>query len=872
MLRFSLLALAVSPALAVAQTLASNGAPASNGIAVRTDARVAMASRAATPPVLDGRTDDPPWAQAQVIDQFLEYDPTEGAVPRFKTEARVTYDDKNLYVLVRMYDPAPDSIISLLSRRDVRTQSEQIKLVIDSYNDKRTAYQFCVNPAGVKRDFYVYNDNVEDASWDAVWDVATVIDSVGWVAEFRIPFSQLRFANKPNHTFGLMMVRDIARTNQRISWPLYSRNKQGYVSQSGEIGGISNIPTPRRLEVAPYVVAKSVTNEARDPDGNTTYSHPTLGSYGADIKYGLSSNLTLDGTINPDFGQVEADPATLNLSAFETFFEERRPFFLEGMGIFTFRTYCNDIDTGCRGLFYSRRIGRSPTLGGDLGDPSATTILGAAKVTGRLGSGLSVGLLEAVTEREIGSKGTTIEPQTNYAVARLRQDLNNGQSDIGVMATAVNRQLDDATSPSLASEAYAIGIDGRHRFWSNNYEVAAMASGSLVRGDTGAIARIQRSGVHFYQRPDDEVRYDPSMERLSGDAQRISMSKFGGGITRFQSVLQRYSPGYELNDLGWLQRADEIMFRNWFAFQFQNPNKYWRRAFYNFNYWRYWTSDGLPLNEGLNTNWHVQLPNQWWVHWGGTLSNFGGTTFDDRASRGGPALRNEPSWNIFTGFEGDSRWLVTPFLFAGTYRNDDGRSKGWWLEPSLNYRFSTRFSGSLSFYYEWQEDDNQPFRNFGAPGSDTTHHSFAALEQSWMSTTARLNFTATPNLSFQFYARPFVTTGTYTNLRELYDPRAEEYENRYQPFVHDCAGRAPSDTLFTGRCDPRGFDFKALNTNAVVRWEYRPGSAIFLVWQQGRFRNLNRAATFDGFREYEDLFSLHPNNTFLIKASYWFNY
>src|SRR5687767_12278249 len=238
MLRFVLFAIAASPALALAQTLASNGTPAANIVmGTRADARIASATRATTAPVLDGRTDDPAWAQAQVIDQFLEYEPTEGAETRFKTEARVTFDDKNLYVLVRMYDPAPDSIISLLSRRDVRTQSEQVKLVIDSYNDKRTAYQFCVNPAGVKRDFYVYNDNVEDASWDAVWDVATATDSVGWVAEFRIPFSQLRFASKPSHTFGLLIVRDVARTSARISWPLYYRSKQGYVSQSGEIGG-----------------------------------------------------------------------------------------------------------------------------------------------------------------------------------------------------------------------------------------------------------------------------------------------------------------------------------------------------------------------------------------------------------------------------------------------------------------------------------------------------------------------------------------------------------------------------------------------------------------------------------------------------------
>jgi hypothetical protein len=867
MLRFSLLALACTPALVLAQTLASTGA-STNSVVVadRADARIARATRASIAPVLDGRTDDPAWAEAQVIDRFLEYEPNEGAETRFKTEARVTFDDKNLYILVRMFDPAPDSIISLLSRRDVRTPSEQVKLLIDSYHDKRTAYQFAVNPAGVKRDFYVYNDSDEDPSWDAVWHVSTAIDSVGWVAEFAIPFSQLRFANKAEHTFGLLIVRDIGRTSARISWPLYRRSVQGYVSQAGEISGISRIPTPRRLEISPYVVAKSVTNEAEHPAGGSTYSHPTLGSYGADIKYGLSSNLTLDATINPDFGQVEADPATLNLTAFETFFDERRPFFLEGTGIFSFRVNCNDIDSGCTGLFYSRRIGRAPTMGGALGDPASTTILGAGKVTGRLGSGLSVGLLEAVTQREVGSLGSTIEPQSNYAVVRLRQDLNNGKSDIGLMATSVNRNNDETTQSRLADEAYTFGLDGRHRFWNNNYEMAAMVSGSVVRGDEAAIARIQRSGTHYYQRPDDDVQYDPTRESITGNAQRISMSKFGGGITRFQSVLQRYSPGYELNDLGWLQRADEIMFRNWYALQFQNPNKVWRRAFFNFNYWRYWNADGMPLNEGVNTNWHVQLPNQWWVHWGGTLSDFGGRIFDDRASRGGPALRTEPRWNMFTGFEGDSRWKITPYMFAGTWRNDEGRSRGYWLDPQVNFRISTRFSGSLNYYYEWQDEDNQPWGNFGAVGSDTTHHTFAALEQTSASITARLNFTATPNLSFQFYAQPFVTKGTFSNLRELDDPRADAYADRYQPFLFDCDGN-PGVT-----CDPRGFDYKQLNTNAVVRWEYRPGSAIFFVWQQGRFRSVNDPSRFEGSRDFGDLFELHPNNTFLIKASYWFNY
>src|SRR5688500_18508445 len=419
------------------------GSPATNTAA---PTGAAMAVRATQAPVLDGVTTDAAWAAARVIDEFREYEPDEGAVSRFRTEVRIAYDDRNLYVLARMFDPAPDSIISLLSRRDVRTQSEQIKLVIDSYHDGRTAYQFITNPAGVKRDFYVYNDGVEDPSWDAVWNVATAIDSLGWVAEFQIPFSQMRFANKAEHTFRMLIVRDVARTNERISWPLYRRNQPGYVSQGADVGGISNLPSPRRLEVTPYVVAKNVTA----PDGDR-FSHEQRVTGGADVKWGLSSNLTLDATINPDFGQVEADPAQLNLSAFESFFAEQRPFFLEGTGIFTFNTTCGDGGMGCPGLFYSRRIGRSPQLRNEEGyfeesAPTATTILGAAKVTGRLGNGLSVGVLDAMTQREAGLADRTIEPASNYFVTTFQQDLRGGQTGIGAMVTSVRRNLDEHTT------------------------------------------------------------------------------------------------------------------------------------------------------------------------------------------------------------------------------------------------------------------------------------------------------------------------------------------------------------------------------------------------------------------------------------------
>ena len=842
-----------SAASRVASNSANRSSADAPGASVRATATSAVATRATTAPVLDGKTDDPAWQNAQIIDQFLQYEPKNGIETRFKTEVRVTYDDKYIYILGRMYDPAPDSIVSLLSRRDVRTASEQLKIMIDSYHDRRTGFEFCVNPAGVKRDYYVYDDNNEDPTWDGIWDVATRIDSVGWVAEFRIPFSQLRFDNSADHTFGFMVVRDVARTSERISWPLYHNDKQGYIAQLGDLTGISDLTSVRRLEVTPYVVTK---NETRPTV--SSFNHPQSASAGADIKYGLSSNLTLDATINPDFGQVEADPAVLNLSAFEQFFEERRPFFLEGAGIFSFRTACGDIDTGCTGLFYSRRIGRSPQLAGVYGDASSatnTTILTAAKVGGRLGRGLSVGLLDAVTQREQGAQGATIEPQTNYAVARLQQSLFGGSGDVGGMLTAVDRALDAQSSPFLRSSAYTGGIDLRRRFFDKKYELTAYVAGSLVRGTPEAIASTQLDGVHRYQRPDDNISFDPTRTSLFGDAERLTISKFGGGITRFQTVYQRFSPGFETNDVGFQSRADEQMLRNWFALQFNEPTKAFRRAFFNFNTFQTWTTEGLPTNMSLNTNWHVQFPNQWWGHIGSNFGNFTGT-FSDREARGGPAVRRSSDYDVWSGVEFDSRKSWTPNVFFGQYGGDDGHSVGRWINPAIDFRVTSRFSASLGVNYEKAANDNQWNGNVGVAGVDTTHYTFAHLDQTTLSLSSRMNFTASPTLSLQFYAQPFVTTGKYTNWRELADPRAEKYADRYKPYLGG---------------DPGGFDFKQLRSNTVVRWEYRPGSTVFFVWQQGRELSSDQPSDFDFRHDLTNMFSLHPNNTFLIKASYWFN-
>src|SRR5437870_528144 len=430
-----------------------------------TTTTTATAARATHPVVIDGRDDDDVWRSAPAITQFREFQPRENGDPRFATEAKVAYDDRNLYVFIRAFDPHPDSILKLLARRDVRAATDQLKIMIDSYHDRRSGFEFAVNPAGVKRDYAIYNDTQEDDAWDAVWDVATQVDSLGWTAEFRIPLSQLRYVPRGTNTFGFGIWRDIQRYTERERWPLYRNSQSGISSQLGELHGLDGLPSPRRPEIAPYAVTKNVSVPLA-----SGFDRSQKVTAGADLKYGITSNLTLDATVNPDFGQVEADPAVLNLTVFETFFQERRPFFVQGAGIFRFDVNCSQVNCNGEGLFYSRRIGRAPQLGyGDPNSPTATTIYGAAKLTGRLPGGQTVGVLDAVTQRAASPLGETMEPTTNYAVVRTQQDFRSGGSGVGVMVTAVNRSLDPLTDSALRRSAYVGALDFRHRFLGSRY-------------------------------------------------------------------------------------------------------------------------------------------------------------------------------------------------------------------------------------------------------------------------------------------------------------------------------------------------------------------------------------------------------------------
>jgi hypothetical protein len=848
------LALALPVALAAQQNAATTVAASSGRAkpARATSAATAVAARAIKAPVIDGKADDAVWATAQVIEGFRTFDPVADGDPRYRTEARVSYDAHNLYVLVRAYDPHPDSIVALLSRRDVRTQSEWLKIIIDGYHDRRTGVELSVNPVGVKRDYTILNDIEEDESWDGVWDVGTRIDSLGWVAEFRVPFSQLRYPNEASHTFGFGIWRDVARYNERYSWPMYDRAKSSLASQLGDLSGINDIASPRRLEVAPYTVAKSY-NVART-NGYVQRGDATMG---ADIKYGVTSNLTIDATVNPDFGQVEADPSVLNLSAFETFFPEKRPFFLEGQGLFRFDTQCSD--GVCSGLFYSRRIGRSPQLGdtySDVANPTSSTILGAAKLTGRLSSGVSVGVLDAVTQREITPGDQTIEPQTNYFVGRLQREFREGGSAVGGMLTSVHRNVDQWSSPFLRSDATVGGVDFRHQFWGRNYQLSGYYAQSMVRGSAGAVALTQQSSVHNYQRPDDDIAYDSTRTSLGGYSAELMLGKRGGGSTLFSGGIQLISPGFEPNDVGYLSRANTKNQFFWWQYHQNTPRSFYRFWNFNVNEWINYAWDGTRTDLGGNVNTHWQLKNSWWIHAGEGV-NSAGTSYCDNCTRGGPALRSDRTLWGWLGLQGDPRWAVVPYVNVQWMGGDGGRSKTWSGGPAADFRFTSRVTGSVSYNYGHNINALQYNGNYGALGSDTTHYTLARLDQTTRSATFRLSVTATPTLSLEVYAAPFATRGGFSDWLEVADPRAAQWSDRYRPYNGG---------------DPGAFDFKQYRSNTVLRWEYRPGSTLYVVWAQERTQSFdgNDARTAPG--GLGEVRPAHPGNVFLVKGSYWISY
>jgi hypothetical protein len=840
MLKISLLALAATFAL----DTRSVPTPSVSAVAVPT----------ATAIKLDGTFDERAWDNVPAVSDFRQREPKDGGDPTYKTDVRVVYDASNLYVAVRAHDPEPHKLIGLRTRRDTSSPSDWIRVMIDSFHDKRTAFEFGVNPAGVKEDTYWHGDSIEDRGWDAVWDVAVARETDGWRAEFRIPFSQLRFRPSDSAVFGFAVVREIGRLKETVTWPFISKSASGVVSSFGELTGLRVGQSQKRLELLPYVVGQVDTQPA-EPGNPLVEPRDQTASIGADLKYAVTPGLTLTGTVNPDFGQVEADPAVVNLSGFETFFSERRPFFLEGSGMFNFDLDCSD--GSCSGLFYSRRVGRQPRGTPVLEDgayaavPQQTTILGAAKLTGRLGK-FSFGVLDAVTDDEQATIATgplrtrqSVEPLTNYAVIRARREFAN-QSTFGFMLTGTHRRLE--TNLALLPEAAVTGgVDWDWRL-KKRYSVTGYLVGSDIRGDAASITALQRNTVHSFQRPDaDHVEEDVTRTSLGGGGGSVGFSKIAGSVVRFNSNVGFKSPGFEINDIGFMRRADLRTMGNWMQWRHDKPSKYLRSFRFNLNQWGAWNFGGDRLDLGGNVNAHWVFANNWATGFG---FNVNGSNFDDRATRGvGPGAIGPSNRNYWQYVESDERKRVGTSTFFNMGRDSAG---GNWIgvSPGVRYRPTSFLELSTGVDWSHQVNDAQWIEN-RADGKFI----FGRLDQYTVAMNWRVNYTITPNLTVQIYAAPFVSTGDYEDFKELVDGRATWYEDRYAPIDY----RANPD-----------FNYRSFRTTNVLRWEYKPGSALFVVWQQGREDVLD-SGRFEFGRDFGGTFGAPARNVFLVKMSYWIN-
>jgi hypothetical protein len=859
--------------------------------------KVMRATRTSGPINIDGKLNEPAWASATPAGDFTQSYPNVGAKPTDPTEVRILYDDAALYVGIRMFDSHPDSIAAQLARRDASgIYSDWVLVWIDSYHDRRTGFRFSVNPRGVQKDALEYDDNLgEDLNWDAVWEVATSIDSAGWTAEYRIPFSQLRFGRVPagvERLWGIQIMRDVARRNERDSWSPWKQTDPGLVSFEGDLTGIVDIPTPRRLEIMPYASAK-LTRAPGDPANPFYRANDAKPSAGADVKYGLPSGLTLTATVNPDFGQVEVDPAVVNLSAFETFFPEKRPFFVEGGNFFNIGTINGGPAYGSGQIFYSRRIGRSPQRFPDgqfVDAPDATTILGAGKLTGKVGP-WNVGLLNAVTSEENARvldaanlrSTTAVEPLTNYFVGRVAHDFRGGNTILSIGGTAVNRNLSDTVFKSLLRSSADVGsLDFVHRWANRQWALTGALSQSLIDGTRAVIRNAQTSSARYYQRPDaDYLSVDAAANSLSGNSVKLGLNK--SGTWSFSATAKQISPGFEVNDLGFMGRVD---YRNLGAsgsYNNQEPGKLLRGYNLYLGTNHAWNYGGDKIWTSVFNQVTLNFTNLWSVYAGG---EYDPSAIDDRLTRGGPRGRQPTQFGMWTQITTDLRKTISYNLYSDYYGDlDHGYQKdltfGIDLRPSSSIHVT--LSPSLSLYH----NTIQYVRAAADPLATATYggrYVFADLHQTTLSATTRVEWTLSPLLSFQLYAQPFASAGRYNGFKELATPGTRDYNlygrdngSTVTPVTDPASGKILSYTV-----DPDGAgaapsfsisnpDFRthSLRGNAVVRWEYRPGSALFFVWQQQRSDFLPFEGDFRTGRDTREIFG-RPSNVFLVKATYWF--
>jgi len=832
-------------------------------------------------PKIDGKLNDDCWiSQGEWTGKFQQFLPKNYAAPTRDTEFKVLYDNNNIYAAFRCYDD-PDSIEIQSTRRD-NMRGDIIGIAFDSFHDLRTAYEFDITAAGCKTDLSMIDKNFL-YTWDAVWDGQVAFEDSAWTAEMKIPLSQLRFPAKKEHTWGLHVWRWIHRTKEEDQWNVFHIDAASWPDNFGVMKGISDLKKQRRIELLPYSLLSQelYPKEARNPfaDGSDFGFN-----IGLDGKVGLSSNFTMDFTINPDFGQVEADPSILNLTAFETFYEEKRPFFLEGKSIFDFSIQGNQ-------LFYSRRVGHRPSYQPTLDrneyadNPGETTILNALKISGKTEDGLSVGIIQSITpeeKAEIDRSGNrskqTVEPWSNYFLTRLRKDYDKGNSSLGAMFTSTQRFIDnkDTHLHFLPRNAFTGGVDWRKNWQNRSYFIDVKTMFSRIDGKKNAISDLQQNSSHFYQRPDiDHIKFDSTRTALSGFGGSIHAGKRSGGHWQYEERLTWFSPGLELNDLGYMRLADAVNQKTELIYVENTPKGFYRSYSIQMGQESDWDFGGRLLRTNYDLGYKLSGRN-YWIYY---LSLIRGPAWrDTRLLRGGPALRIDGDWSMVAYLQTDSRKKLHYSLNAQLRRVDDDQSLQYSLAPTLGWRVGTRFNLSSTLSYSHNIDDVQYINTVNHMNS--SRYLLGRIKQKTWNLTLRIDYAFTPDLTLQYYLSPFISAGSYSHLKYVKDADATSYTDRLNTFSESEV--SPNQEENTWYLDEDGdgtsdyniynpdFNFSEMRSNLVLRWEFRPGSTFYFVWTNGRSDYLSESVR-SVRRNADWLFSVEPQNVFMMKFNYWFS-
>jgi hypothetical protein len=841
------------------------------------------AYRVEQPPVINGDFDDPAWQEGSWSGDFTQYEPYADRPPSQPTEFKVAYDDMNLYVAIRALDDAPDSIVSRMSRRD-NDDGDMVFVVLDSYHDLRTGFCFGVSAAGVRFDqIFSNNGQNEDPSWDPIWQAKSSIHDWGWGAEMKIPFTQLRFKKNSAEVWGFEVARQIYRHSEMSLWHPIPRNAPGMIHAMGELAGLEEIEPRRQFDLTPYGVTSQNSYEPEQGNPYATGSDQKI-TFGLDGKVGVTNNLTLDFTLNPDFGQVEADPSEVNLTAYESYFREKRPFFIEGSSITSFNVGLGDGDVGNDNLFYSRRIGRRPHGDPSLDEgeyvkmPQFTPILGAAKLTGKTENGLSIGVLEAVTadtKAMIDSEGTerreTVEPLTNYSLVRVQKDFNKGNTIIGAASTNVLRRLDGTELDFLHRSATTTGIDLSQFFGDRNYVLNASMYFSNVAGSTDAITRTQTSSARYYQRPDaNHLQVDSSLTRLTGTGGKLEFGKIGGNWNfMFMNVFK--SPGVEINDMGFMRQADYMLNVLWTGYNFTEPFGIFRRLSLNNDVYLVSNFGGEITGLGYEYNLSASFNNLWYAWIGG---GFNFMEVSTTLLRGGPSMNMPNSGRLYMSGGTDSRKKLSVDISSNMHRGAEQYSGRNSSSISLTARPANTLSVSLSPSYSSSFHELQYVTTEEAVGGP--RYIFGQIDQKVLSMSLRINYNITPDLTIQYWGQPFIASGAYSGYKMITDPQAEEFRNRYREFTDGQVSFSDDqfhiDEQMDGTADysfdDPNFTVDEWLSNLVIRWEFLPGSTAYLVWSQTREYS-DPSGMFEVWDNVDQLFSSEqPNNTFLLKISY----